>query len=99
MVTLVSLSIYLNLFFKLKDLYDEFENMENNAYEGSILSYFCLNTGAICLCVFLILTAFNASPKVSLDWNVVAVPLYVLLGISFFTLYSLHVTLLQSLTI
>jgi hypothetical protein len=86
LLTVTCFAIYLNLFLKLKDLYDEFENKDNHVNIGSVLSYFCLNTGAVCLCVYLVLATLKANALLSLEWNLVAVPLYVLLGIGFFYL-------------
>jgi hypothetical protein len=86
MLTVICSAAYLNLFLKLKDLYDEFEKRENNVNIGSVLSYFCLNTGAICLCTYLVLATLKATAIIGIDWNMIAVPIYVLLGIGFFYL-------------
>jgi hypothetical protein len=86
LLTVICLTTYLNLFLKLKDLYDEFEKKENNVNIGSVLSYFSLNTGGICLSIYLILATLKANSIIGLDWNIIAVPLYVLLGIAFFYL-------------
>jgi len=84
---LFSFTIFLNMFLKLKDLFDGAENFdeeEKNSSFGSILSYFCLNSISLCLLIFLILLFTRLQNIITLKLNEIAIPFYVLSGIVLF---------------
>lgn len=88
LISLISFTFELNLYLKLKDLLTEgitLEDREKSSSSlGSILSYFCLNTGSICLSIYLILLALKLDNFLSINFNETAVPLYMLMGILMF---------------
>ena len=86
---LISFTILLNAYLKLKDLFDEsenenFEDEKTNSSLGSILSYFCLNTASLCAFVYLILLSLKLQIIISINFNEAGIPIYVLFGIAVF---------------
>jgi len=83
---LFSFTILLNMYLKLKDLFDESEHLreEKNSSLGSILSYFCLNTGSLCIIIFLILISLRLQNIIMIKINEIAIPLYIFSGIALF---------------
>ena len=83
---LVSFTILLNMYLKLKDIFDESENFneEKNSSIGSILTYFCLNTASICIIIFLVLISLKLQGIIALKLNEISIPLYLLSGIALF---------------
>jgi hypothetical protein len=86
-VTLVSFTIMLNMYLKLKDIFDEKEKKDdedNNSQIGSILTYFTLNTVALSVFIYLLLICLRVENIIESLWNVVSIPFYVTLGIGIF---------------
>ena len=86
-ICLISFSLLLNMYLNLKDIFDEAENIgneEKNTSLGSLLSYLCLNTGCICVGLYLFLITLKMQGYVLLKLNEIAIPLYILSGIAMF---------------
>lgn len=83
-ILLSSLTYQLNMYLKLKDIFDEAEMRERGLNIGSILSYFCLNISAFCLFAYLILFTCRIENMISFQWNLVTVPVYCVFGVSLF---------------
>jgi hypothetical protein len=86
---LISFTILLNAYLKLKDLFDELENEnfeeeKTNTSLGSILSYFCLNTASLCVLVYLILLSLKLQNIIAINFNEIAIPIFILFGIAVF---------------
>jgi hypothetical protein len=90
LTSILAFTTFLNMYLKLQDiLHEEIEklrNEEKSVNVGSILSYFSLNTSAVCLCVYFTLVALKLTETIVTEWNVIAIPLFILCGISLFYL-------------
>jgi len=82
----IAFTIMLNAYLNLKDLFDESENDEksSNSSLGSVLSYFSLNTASLCVLIYLALLGCKLQNIISINFNEIAIPLYVLYGIALF---------------
>jgi hypothetical protein len=85
LTSLVSFTIFLNIFLKLQDIVheglDKFKNEATKFNIGNVLSYFSLNISAICLGVYFTLVTLKMDGFITTEWNVVAIPLFVLSGV------------------
>lgn len=93
LVTLVSYTIVLNMYLKLKDIIDEVEAMkteDDGVQIGSIISYSCLNLAALSVFVYLILLTLKVDNDILASWNVIAVPAYIFYGVVVF--YIIFIT-------
>lgn len=86
LICLVSFTILLNMYLRLKDLFDQSEIIQEEKSNnlGSILSYFCLNTGSVSIIIYLVLLSLQLQGYILIKLNEVAIPLYIFLGISLF---------------
>jgi hypothetical protein len=89
---IISFTVFLNMYLKLQDiLHEEMEKLRNEdtgVNIGSMLSYFCLNISALCLSAYIILAALKLNDMLHTEWNVIAIPLFILSGIGlFFTIF------------
>lgn len=90
---IISFTILLNAYLKLKDLFDESDNFEeeehntknNNGSLGSILSYCCLNTASLSILVYLVMLTLKLQGILNIiNFNDMAIPIYILYGIAVF---------------
>ena len=91
-ICLLSFTIVINMFLKLKDIFDEaekFRDEDESSQIGSIVSYFCLNVNSLNILVYLILFSLKLENIIDAQFNVISVPLYVFLGVSLF--YSIFI--------
>lgn len=86
LISIISFNLEMNLYLRLKDLITEgIQNEEKTSSSlGSKLSYFCLNTGSICFIFYFILLGMRLDKLVKMNFNEIAIPLYVLMGIVMF---------------
>lgn len=85
LITIISFTLEMNFYLRLKDLLtDGFTDEKNTSSLGSILSYFCLNTGSICLTIYTILLGMKLDNIIKMNFNEIAIPLYMLMGILMF---------------
>jgi hypothetical protein len=86
LITIISFTFEMNLYLKIKDLFTEGSQIEekNSSSLGSILSYFSLNTGSLCLIIYLILFVLKLDKITQMSFNVVSIPFYMLIGILLF---------------
>jgi len=86
----ISFTIILNAYLKLKDIFEESDNLEeenknSSSSLGSILSYFCLNSASLCALVYLVLLSLRLQNIIiSINYGEIAIPIYVLYGIAVF---------------
>jgi hypothetical protein len=80
-ISTISTAIYLNLFLKFKDIYDEYEKNEKGLNIGSIISYFTLNCVTVLLIIYLILSSLKLSQIILSDWSMITLPVYFMLGV------------------
>ena len=86
-VCLISFTVLLNMYLKLKEIFDEAEKdreEDNSSQIGSILTYFSLNTCAISILAYLILICLRIEGFINSQWNVITIPLYLATGIAVF---------------
>jgi hypothetical protein len=86
-VCLISFTVLLNMYLKLKEIFDEAEKDredDNSSQIGSILTYFSLNTCAISILAYLILICLRIEGFINSQWNVMTIPLYLATGIAIF---------------
>jgi hypothetical protein len=83
LVCVISFAIVLNMYLRLKDIFDEAEKQkeEDTSQIGSILTYFCLNTCAVGVIIYLILLSLKIENFVDAQWNIITMPFYLVLGI------------------
>lgn len=86
LLSVISFAIVLNMYLKLKDIFDEVENQkeEDTSHLGSILTYFCLNTCATGVVIYLILLCLKIENLLDAQFNIISVSLYISLGIMCF---------------
>lgn len=96
LICLTSFTYQLNMYLRLKDIFDEAELKETGLNIGSILSYFCLNTTALSLFVYLVLFTLKSEYMISSQWNLITVPLYCIFGMALFYFVFIMPAFLQS---
>jgi hypothetical protein len=92
LITLLTFTLYLNNYLKLKDIFDEEasnsnisdKNEDNSSQIGSILSYSCLNLSALCLMIYLILLSAKIENVLYTAFNTIGIPIYIMAGIFLF---------------
>jgi hypothetical protein len=90
-LSIISYNICLNTYLKLNDILEEIRQDDKEASKiGSILSYFCMNSTTICILVYTLLLAFQLEAVIETSWNLIAIPVYLALGIiSFYWIFIL----------
>jgi hypothetical protein len=87
-VALICFTGLLNMYLKLKDIFDEeevtTEGEEGSSQIGSVLTYFCLNTVAISFMIYMVLVCLKLENFITINWNIIGVPIYVVFGIFLF---------------
>lgn len=102
LISLLSFTMLLNTYLKLKDIFDEAEKkriehsdndiesfnkpvIEEDSYSiGSNLSYLCLNSASLLICVYAILLALRVEGLITFNWNIITIPIYLILGLALF---------------
>lgn len=81
-------TVFFNSYLMLKDIFDEAEKKKdddsNGLQIGSMLSYFCLNAVAISVIIYLVVFCLKIDNYLIIQWNVISVPLFIILGIGVF---------------
>jgi hypothetical protein len=90
-LSIVSYNICLNTYLKLNDILEEIRQEDQEGSKvGSILSYFCMNSTTVCILVYTLLLAFQLEAVIETSWNMIAIPIYLALGIiSFYWIFIL----------
>ena len=78
-----SFIINLNTYLKLNDIIEEAQQHADQEVSkiGSILSYFCLNSVSLCIVIYLLLVSLQIEEVIVSSWNLIAIPIYLSLGI------------------
>ena len=84
LTTLIFYTIVGNLYLAIKDILDKVENNNDYIQLGSKISYFCLNTSAACGLCYLILLTLKIDNVIQGEFNLIALPFYIFMGISLF---------------
>lgn len=86
-LAILSFSLMLNMYLKLKDIFDEAQksiDLDNVTSVGTLISYFCLNTCTISILTYLTLLCFRIEGLINSQWNVIGIPFYFNIGLVFF---------------
>ena len=87
-------TIVFNLYLRVEEIIDYLDKKNINI--GTLLSYFCVNIVSISLIVYLILICLKLNKNINTQFSIISIPLYILLGISFFYFVFIFPALIQS---
>jgi peptidoglycan/LPS O-acetylase OafA/YrhL len=86
-ISLISITLMLNMYLKLKDIFDVAERLftgETGINMGSIISYTCLNLKALCLFIYGLCFCFHMDGIINEQYSIISLPLYFVLILSLF---------------
>lgn len=94
LIAILAVTSVINLYLRVEEIIDSLEKKDINI--GTIISYFCVNLVSISLIAYLILLCLKINKVINCHFSLISIPLYLLLGVSFFYLVFIFPALIQS---